>query len=97
MTRSLDIIGTARSQYRFLVMDDASTLRRAVKNPEPAASEKDMAKLESVRFNGRTEDEVEKKYVQWHHGSGRGVHIVKMQPIERLHSGLEAPPTPATP
>jgi hypothetical protein len=50
-----------------------------------------MAIVESIRFNGRTQDEVEKKYMQWHKNHGRRVHVIKMHPVERLDSGLSGP------
>jgi hypothetical protein len=50
-----------------------------------------MAITETTRFNGRTQDEVEKKYMQWHKDTGRRVHVIKMHPVERLDSGLPGP------
>ena len=52
-----------------------------------------MAITETIRFNGRTQDEVEKKYMQWHKDTGRRVHVVKMHPVERFGSGLPGPQT----
>jgi hypothetical protein len=52
-----------------------------------------MAITETIRFNGRTQDGVEKKYMQWHKDTGRRVHVVKMHPVERLDSGLPGPQT----
>ena len=50
-----------------------------------------MAISESIRFNGRTQDEVERKYMEWHRRTGRRVHVTKMHPVERLDSGLPSP------
>jgi hypothetical protein len=54
-----------------------------------------MAITKSISFNGRTQDEVERKYMQWHKDSGRRVHVIKMHPVERLDSGLPGRQTPA--
>jgi hypothetical protein len=50
-----------------------------------------MAISESIRFNGRTQDEVERKYMEWHKHTGRRVHVTKIHPVERLDSGLPGP------
>ena len=47
-----------------------------------------MAVAESIRFNGRTQDEVERKYMEWHRETGRRVHVTKMHSVERTDSGL---------
>ena len=54
-----------------------------------------MAINKTIRFNGRTQDEVEKKYMQWHKDTGRRVHVVKMNPVERLDLGLPGRQSPA--
>ena len=50
-----------------------------------------MSIVGSIRFDGRTQDEVERKYMQWHKETGRRVHIIKIYPIERLASRLSGP------
>ena len=44
----------------------------------------DMAKVETIRFNGRTTSEVRKQYRQWHEDNRAKVSIVNEHEIERL-------------
>jgi hypothetical protein len=43
-----------------------------------------MAKIESIRFNGRTISEVRKRYRQWYEDNRANVSIVNEHEIERL-------------
>ena len=43
-----------------------------------------MAKIETIRFNGRTTSEVRKQYRQWYEGNRAKVSIVNEHEIERL-------------
>ncbi|HTV56848.1 MAG TPA: hypothetical protein VMI06_18290 [Terriglobia bacterium] len=54
-------------------------------------TEQGMTINENIRFNGRTQDEVERKYMEWHRHTGRRVHVTKLHPVERLDSGLPGP------
>jgi hypothetical protein len=47
-----------------------------------------MAKIETIRFNGRTTSEVRQQYRQWYEGNRAKVSIVNEHEIERLR--LEA-------
>jgi hypothetical protein len=43
-----------------------------------------MAKVESIRFNGRTTSEVRKQYRQWYEDNRAKISIVNEHEIERL-------------
>ena len=43
-----------------------------------------MAKIESIRFNGRTTSEVRKQYRQWYEDNRAKVSIVNEHEVERL-------------
>jgi hypothetical protein len=43
-----------------------------------------MAKIETIRFNGRTVSEVRKQYRQWYEDNRAKVSIVNEHEIERL-------------
>jgi hypothetical protein len=44
----------------------------------------DMAKIETIRFNGRTTSEVRKQYRRWYEDNRAKVSIVNEHEIERL-------------
>jgi hypothetical protein len=44
----------------------------------------DMAKIESIRFNGRTTSEVRKQYRQWYEDNRAKISFVDEHEIERL-------------
>ena len=49
-----------------------------------APGDHDMAKIETIRFNGRTISEVRKQYRQWYDDNRAKVSIVNEYEIERL-------------
>ena len=50
-----------------------------------------MAKIETIRFNGRTVSEVRKQYRQWYEDNRAKVSIVNEHEIERLRLEMGGP------
>ena len=50
-----------------------------------------MAKIESIRFNGRTTSEVRKQYRQWYEYNRAKISIVDEHEIERLRPETGGP------